>query len=138
MKALATENASAVHQAVCTSGTSVGNACTIHNNCPPNTGANPGRCGTWWWADTGDWQLAGSMHVSINWVQSEAAPGETLAHEFVHLAFDARSLRRAADMVEIIDRSCEVILGCHAVGQEPPSLPEEAVETLRKMGDLVA
>jgi autoinducer 2 (AI-2) kinase len=49
-----------------------------------------------------------------------------------------RSLRRAADMVEIIDRSCEVILGCYAVGKEPPTLPEETVEMLRKMGDLIA
>lgn len=49
-----------------------------------------------------------------------------------------RSLRRAADMVEIVERSSELILGCHAVGREPPSLPEEAVRTLRRMGDLVA
>ena len=32
----------------------------------------------------------------------------------------------------------EVILGCYAVGREPPVLPEDAVRTLRKMGDLVA
>ena len=38
-----------------------------------------------------------------------------------------RSLRRAADMVEIIERTAEVILGCYAVGREPPVLPEEAV-----------
>ncbi|MGH0038446.1 MAG: NAD(P)-dependent oxidoreductase [Myxococcota bacterium] len=49
-----------------------------------------------------------------------------------------RSLRRAADMIEIIDRSAEIILGCHAVGREPPTLPDEVVETLRAMGDLVA
>jgi autoinducer 2 (AI-2) kinase len=49
-----------------------------------------------------------------------------------------RSLRRAADMVEIIDRTAEVILGCYAVGREPPVLPPDAVATLRKMGDLVA
>ena len=49
-----------------------------------------------------------------------------------------RSLRRAADMVEIIDRSAEVILGCYAVGREPPVLPADVVQTLRKMGDLVA
>ena len=49
-----------------------------------------------------------------------------------------RSLRRAADMVEIIDRSAEVILGCYAVGREPPTLPDDVVATLRKMGDLVA
>jgi sugar (pentulose or hexulose) kinase/phosphoglycerate dehydrogenase-like enzyme/ribulose-5-phosphate 4-epimerase/fuculose-1-phosphate aldolase/putative sterol carrier protein len=50
----------------------------------------------------------------------------------------ARSLRRAADMTEIIDRSAEVILGCYAVGREPPVLPPDVVATLRKMGDLVA
>nr|MDJ0865113.1 class II aldolase/adducin family protein [Myxococcota bacterium] len=49
-----------------------------------------------------------------------------------------RSLRRAADMAEIIERSAEVILGCYAVGREPPTLPDDVVATLREMGDLVA
>jgi autoinducer 2 (AI-2) kinase len=49
-----------------------------------------------------------------------------------------RSLRRAADMVEIIERSAQVILGCYAVGREPPTLPEDVVEKLRVMGDLIA
>ncbi|CAA0121708.1 Putative 2-hydroxyacid dehydrogenase YoaD [Halioglobus japonicus] len=49
-----------------------------------------------------------------------------------------RNLRRAADMVEIIERSAEVILGCYAVGKEPPVLPPEAVSYFRKMGDIVA
>ncbi len=49
-----------------------------------------------------------------------------------------RSLRRAADMVEIIERSAEIILGCHAVGKTPPTLPEDVVKQLREMGDLVA
>ncbi|HBZ70149.1 MAG TPA: hypothetical protein DEP35_10610 [Deltaproteobacteria bacterium] len=49
-----------------------------------------------------------------------------------------RSLRRAADMVEIVERSAEVILGCHALGCTPPTLPEDVVRTLRQMGDLVA
>jgi len=34
-----------------------------------------------------------------------------------------RSLRRAADMAEIVERSAEVILGCLAVGKEPSVLP---------------
>jgi len=54
------------------------------------------------------------------------------------LLVGGRTLRRAADMVEIIDRSAQVMLGCWAVGKEPPSLPPEAVKTLRAMGDLVA
>ncbi|HXQ22714.1 MAG TPA: NAD(P)-dependent oxidoreductase [Candidatus Acidoferrales bacterium] len=49
-----------------------------------------------------------------------------------------RSLRRAADMVEIIDRSAEVILGCYAVGKPPTTLPEDVVCSLQKMGDLLA
>ncbi len=49
-----------------------------------------------------------------------------------------RSLRRAADMVEIIERSAEVILGCYAVDKPPPTLPADIVQTLRKMGDLLA
>ena len=49
-----------------------------------------------------------------------------------------RSLRRAADMVEIIERSAQVILGCHALGREPPTLPDDIVQKLRAMGDLIA
>jgi autoinducer 2 (AI-2) kinase len=49
-----------------------------------------------------------------------------------------RSLRRAADMVEIVDRSAEVILGCYAVGKTPPTLPDDVVEMLQSMGDLMA
>jgi ribulose-5-phosphate 4-epimerase/fuculose-1-phosphate aldolase len=49
-----------------------------------------------------------------------------------------RSLRRAADMVEIIDRSAEIILGCHAVGRTPPALPQDVVERLRRMSDVMA
>ena len=49
-----------------------------------------------------------------------------------------RSLRRAADLVEIIERSAQVMLGCYAVGKEPPVLPPDAAEYFRKMGDIVA
>ena len=49
-----------------------------------------------------------------------------------------RSLRRAADMVEIIDRSAEVIIGCHALGRPPSVLPAEVVSMLQRMGDLLA
>ena len=49
-----------------------------------------------------------------------------------------RTLRRAADMAEIIERTAQVILGCHAVGREPPVLPEDVVDMLSKYGDLMA
>ncbi|MCP4539963.1 MAG: hypothetical protein GY832_22715 [Chloroflexi bacterium] len=48
------------------------------------------------------------------------------------------SLRRAAILSEIIERTSEVILGCYAVGKEPPTLPESAVAVLREMGKMMA
>jgi autoinducer 2 (AI-2) kinase len=49
-----------------------------------------------------------------------------------------RSLRRAADLAEIIERASEVILGCYAVGKKPPVLPEETVAMLSSLGDVMA
>ncbi len=49
-----------------------------------------------------------------------------------------RTLRRAADMAEIIERTAQIILGCHAVGKQPPVLPDEVVGMLAKYGDLMA
>lgn len=68
-------------------------AAFIHNNAF-STSADlriyPRTNPTWWGADTGSWQVGGSIHVSIDEVEDEGAPGESLAHEFVHLVFDAR------------------------------------------------
>jgi ribulose-5-phosphate 4-epimerase/fuculose-1-phosphate aldolase len=49
-----------------------------------------------------------------------------------------RSLRSAADMAEVIERSAEIMLGCYAVGKTPPTLPDDIVAKLRRMGDMVA
>jgi len=49
-----------------------------------------------------------------------------------------KSLRRAADMAEIIDRSAQVILGCYALGKPPPVLPEKIVKMLSQYADLMA
>ncbi|HEY5911965.1 MAG TPA: lamin tail domain-containing protein [Verrucomicrobiae bacterium] len=50
----------------------------------------PSTSDTWWQANTGNWKVGGSIHVSISYILAESAPGESLAHEFVHLVFDAR------------------------------------------------
>jgi ribulose-5-phosphate 4-epimerase/fuculose-1-phosphate aldolase len=42
------------------------------------------------------------------------------------------SLRRAADMTLIIERTAEEIITCHKLGIEPPTLPEEAVIKLKE------
>jgi len=49
-----------------------------------------------------------------------------------------RSLRRAADMVEIIERAAEIIVGSYAVGKPPSTLPADIVQALQQMGDLLA
>jgi autoinducer 2 (AI-2) kinase len=54
------------------------------------------------------------------------------------LLVGGRSLRRAADRVEIIERSSEIILGCLQVGKEPSVLPDDIVAKLRELGDLIA
>ncbi len=53
------------------------------------------------------------------------------------LVVAAGSLRRAADLAEIIERTAELILGCYAVGKEPPTLPNDVVTMLREMGKLM-
>ncbi len=54
------------------------------------------------------------------------------------LIVGGRSLRRAADMVEIIERSAQILVTCYALGKQPSTLPEELVRALQQMGDLVA
>ena len=49
-----------------------------------------------------------------------------------------RTLRRAADMCEIIERTAQVIIGCYSVGKTPPVLPEKTVKMLAQYGDLMA
>lgn len=50
----------------------------------------------------------------------------------------ASSLRRAADLTHVIEETAEKLLACHAVGIEPAVVPDEAVETLREMGRMMA
>jgi autoinducer 2 (AI-2) kinase len=50
----------------------------------------------------------------------------------------ARSLRRAADMTQIIERTAEIIIGCYALGRKPPVLPDEVVKELSQKPDLMA
>jgi autoinducer 2 (AI-2) kinase len=72
------------------------------------------------------------------------AVADAMQHEWACLMLNhglvvaGRSLRRACDMVEIIERSAQLILGCRAVGVEPPALPDDVVTQLRAMGDLIA
>jgi ribulose-5-phosphate 4-epimerase/fuculose-1-phosphate aldolase len=48
------------------------------------------------------------------------------------------SLRRAADMTFIIERTAEEIITCHKIGIEPPVLPEEAITKLKEIWARIA
>jgi autoinducer 2 (AI-2) kinase len=50
----------------------------------------------------------------------------------------ARSLRRASDITQIIERTAEVIIGCYALGRKPPVLPDDVVKELSLKPDLMA
>lgn len=97
---------------VCLEGPSLYNACTTDNDCPPNPpNPSPATCGSvWWQANTGSWQTGGSIHVSINNILAAAAPGESFAHEFTHLVFDARDEyeARAGCLNAVVADSCPV------------------------------
>jgi autoinducer 2 (AI-2) kinase len=48
------------------------------------------------------------------------------------------SLRKAADHTFAIERTSMEIIACHLLGKEPPVLPDEDVETLGSIGEMMA
>ena len=50
----------------------------------------------------------------------------------------ATSLRRACNILEVVERTAQLIWGCYAVGKKPPTLPKDVVRTLREVGEMMA
>ena len=81
--------------------------------------------------------MPGTMELASAVVEA-LADGSAVLMQNHGLLVAASSLRRAADLVEIIERTAEVIVGCYAVGKEPPTLPEDVAATLRDVGRMMA
>lgn len=47
------------------------------------------------------------------------------------------SLRRAADLTQIIEQTADKILTCYALGKKPPILPREVLKELREIGKMM-
>ncbi len=50
----------------------------------------------------------------------------------------ATSLRRACNILEVVERTAQLIWGCYAAGKKPPTLPKEVVRTLQELGEMMA
>ncbi|BBM86444.1 NAD(P)-dependent oxidoreductase [Candidatus Uabimicrobium amorphum] len=53
------------------------------------------------------------------------------------LVVAAGTLRQAADLTHIIEQTAEKILACYAAGKEPKTLPQDAIEMLRGLGEMI-
>ncbi len=50
----------------------------------------------------------------------------------------ATSLRRACNILEVVERTAQLIWGCYAVGKKPPTLPKDVVRALQEVGEMMA
>jgi ribulose-5-phosphate 4-epimerase/fuculose-1-phosphate aldolase len=54
------------------------------------------------------------------------------------LIIAAVSLRRAADITEVIESTSKTLLACRSLGVKPSELPGEAVERIKNLSDMMA
>jgi autoinducer 2 (AI-2) kinase len=82
--------------------------------------------------------LPGTRELAVAVAQALGGSGAAALMQNHGLVVAGSSLRRAASATEVIERTCELILRCLALGKRPPLLPEEIVLSLRARGQMLA
>lgn len=82
--------------------------------------------------------MPGSRELAEAVVQALGKDGSVVLLQNHGLLVAASSLRRAANVTEVVERTAEMILRCRMLGKEPPVLPAEILPSLQEIGQMMA